>query len=260
MSCTTLKRKASADEPKAEIFSDYGSFCKILVGPSQKAFLAYDAILSRASPFFEAALKTEWLVDGLKVVEMPEDEPAIFQLFLDWLYRHELVVPQRNVFVGKDAVDIVDKLFHLYVFANKILARDCEVAIIAKVHTAAATGMTISYDTIKAFSEEVEVNDGLLELLCDWYAITLPPEGVRNCSLRSGPLFALALQQAMLKLSEKALRNDWRLKTVAHYQGWEPVAVPPPRHPKIRLTLTRRPDADDPAEDLMIFESLSGPR
>lgn len=57
----------------------------VLVGPTKEKFTVYENLLRASSQFFRAALNKQWVEGQLRTIEFPEEEPAVFELFVDWL-------------------------------------------------------------------------------------------------------------------------------------------------------------------------------
>ncbi|KAL1981277.1 hypothetical protein VTN96DRAFT_2823 [Rasamsonia emersonii] len=58
----------------------------LVVGHERRLFAAHEDVLSR-SPFFEAALKGQFLEAGTKQVDLPDEEPEILSCVLEFLYK-----------------------------------------------------------------------------------------------------------------------------------------------------------------------------
>ncbi|KAL9116102.1 MAG: hypothetical protein Q9227_000471 [Pyrenula ochraceoflavens] len=58
----------------------------LVVGPEQRLFAAHEDVLS-LSPFFQAALKGQFLESSTKKVVLPEEEPVILSAVLEYMYK-----------------------------------------------------------------------------------------------------------------------------------------------------------------------------
>jgi len=82
----------------------------MVVGRDRRLFAAHEDVLS-LSPFFAAALKTQFLDDSAKQVALPEEEPEILSCVLEYLYKGDYYPRllhhgrRRNSFVLEDAQD-----------------------------------------------------------------------------------------------------------------------------------------------------------
>jgi hypothetical protein len=80
----------------------------IYVGPYRQRFDVRKNLLCKAAKFFEGAFCT----DFNRSMDMPEDDPIAFSLFIEWLYHGALPNVQSQSYV--------DSLYDLYIFAEKI--------------------------------------------------------------------------------------------------------------------------------------------
>lgn len=55
-----------------------------------KYFTVHEELVRASSPFFEAALGRDWQEAAERIVNLPDDRPAIFQLYIQWLYSGQM--------------------------------------------------------------------------------------------------------------------------------------------------------------------------
>lgn len=92
-------------------------------GDNIETFTVHETIAKGGSTFFKAALDSRWKEGKSRQLELPEDEPAIVNRFLEWMYSgliqwkqtKSLTVPERN--------DQYYELAKLYCFGEKIQVR-----------------------------------------------------------------------------------------------------------------------------------------
>ncbi|RJE20771.1 hypothetical protein PHISCL_06890 [Aspergillus sclerotialis] len=58
----------------------------LIVGPEQRVFAAHEDVLS-SCPYFCAAMRNQFLKDGTKRVDLPDEEPEILSCVLEFLYK-----------------------------------------------------------------------------------------------------------------------------------------------------------------------------
>ena len=65
---------------------------KVNVGEDDemKTFFVHHGLLTQNSSFFTTALKSPWKEAQEQIVELPEDDTDVFELYLQWLYQHKL--------------------------------------------------------------------------------------------------------------------------------------------------------------------------
>jgi hypothetical protein len=97
----------------------------ILVGPSKASYTFHKDLLCAHSPFFEKCLSSS-LLDGRKDrIELPEDLPEVFENFIDWTYREDLVEPTDQ--------PSLQLAIHTYVFADKLRMPAFKNCVVTKI-------------------------------------------------------------------------------------------------------------------------------
>ncbi|KAN0122059.1 hypothetical protein V8E51_000385 [Hyaloscypha variabilis] len=88
---------------------------QIFVGPEKQLFQVHKTLLCSASEFFKKAFNGDFVEAFINQMDLPEDKPEIFAMFVAWLYGNgKLVFDLENC----GAFSGVDELIQLYVFAN----------------------------------------------------------------------------------------------------------------------------------------------
>ncbi|KAF2731071.1 hypothetical protein EJ04DRAFT_418566, partial [Polyplosphaeria fusca] len=64
--------------------------------PYQEQFLAHEGTLIKYSEFFKRALSGSWVESDLRIITLPEDDPEIFELFLNYLYTKQLPIQEQK--------------------------------------------------------------------------------------------------------------------------------------------------------------------
>lgn len=82
----------------------------ILVGPNKSTYKVPEGLLTMQSPVFERMCSAPFLESTQRVINLPEEEPAVFDNFFDWIHSAK---PQVGFEKGVEAV------FHLAIFAEK---------------------------------------------------------------------------------------------------------------------------------------------
>ena len=81
----------------------------IVVGPNKEAFKVPCELLTHYSPAFDKRCRVSFTERGQQIVELPGDDPSVFEDFVTWLHR-----PTPSVPLDRDA----DSLIELDVFAR----------------------------------------------------------------------------------------------------------------------------------------------
>lgn len=82
----------------------------VLVGPDQYAYKVPEARLTMHSPVFERMCSAPFLESTQRVIELPEEDPVVFDDFFDWMHSSK---PQVDFSKGPGAI------FDLAIFAEK---------------------------------------------------------------------------------------------------------------------------------------------
>ena len=79
----------------------------VTVGPDKKAFAFHKNLLCNSAPFFRAALDGNFKEAQKQSIEMPEDDPEVFNYFQLWLYtgsileEHETATDVEDLMLAK---------------------------------------------------------------------------------------------------------------------------------------------------------------
>jgi hypothetical protein len=84
----------------------------IYVGPERKDFIVHKKLLCESAQFFKGALTRDFEEAHKGEIEMLEDSPGAFSLYVDWIYRSTL--PTGNT------EEHLHNLYDLYIFAEKL--------------------------------------------------------------------------------------------------------------------------------------------
>lgn len=115
----------------SEFRFDFQRLIIVIVGEEQASFSVHAHILRQKLPFFEAALSSRWNDKELPTIEMPEDDPAIFNTFVAWAYTNEVEAPSilENDVTEPDP-QIMNNWLDLYVYADKLQAQEMKNVVI----------------------------------------------------------------------------------------------------------------------------------
>jgi hypothetical protein len=86
----------------------------------------HENLLSEASDFFRKALNGNFKEASDGVMELPEDDPNAFELFVRWLYGKALA-PASTILTAPDGKKVtIQDYLRLYVLASKLMMEDLE--------------------------------------------------------------------------------------------------------------------------------------
>ncbi|KAK8202730.1 hypothetical protein IWZ01DRAFT_110453 [Phyllosticta capitalensis] len=82
-----------------------GPLVQLVTGPEKEIFVAHKELLAKHSPFFKNALCEPWKEAISNVIELPDSDPVVVAVFLEWVYTQKYIAPHM-------ALD-------LYIFGDK---------------------------------------------------------------------------------------------------------------------------------------------
>ncbi|KAK3615783.1 hypothetical protein LTR22_027303 [Elasticomyces elasticus] len=103
-------------------FTD-GRTVKLLVGPKSSPFTVHEELIHSRAAFFDAALKKCWTEGRSGQVMMPEDEPDIIRLYVQYLYTSKIYLERTTTSANLKSSDNLPEYIVLakaYVFGERI--------------------------------------------------------------------------------------------------------------------------------------------
>ncbi|KAK5693834.1 hypothetical protein LTR17_024985 [Elasticomyces elasticus] len=100
-----------------------GGTVKLLVGPNALPFTVHEELIRSTSAFFGAALKKCWDEGRLGQVMMPEDNPVIVKLYVQYLYSGKIYLERTTTSANLKSNDNLPEyivLAEAYVFGEQI--------------------------------------------------------------------------------------------------------------------------------------------
>jgi hypothetical protein len=108
------------------------------VGAEHAKYSVYAELISYYSGYFKGTLNGPWKEAEDRVIELPDIEPRVFDIFIDWLYTQKLpkrsrewVTPTAEIEAGShNHSRVVERLMmEVYVFADRFLVPQLKVAL-----------------------------------------------------------------------------------------------------------------------------------
>ncbi|EMD01283.1 hypothetical protein BAUCODRAFT_61200, partial [Baudoinia panamericana UAMH 10762] len=144
---------------------------RITVGPPEeaKAFYVHKEVLSAQSPFFSAVLSKEWKEGAERVVDLPHDQPRVFEAYSVWLYTGHLYVLGEKHPENYGSIDY-HHFIELYILGEKLLDRRfqnrvVDVIVAASIESPEVPGLI----TVNRAYEATPKGSPIRRLLCDIY-------------------------------------------------------------------------------------------
>jgi hypothetical protein len=94
----------------------------------------HESFLIKSSLFFRKALSGGWLEAKDRLVKLPEEEPAVFQDYVHYLYTNTLCVKSDTKLDGNDGPNEMVSLVKLFVLAETLQDPDMKKVVIAAVY------------------------------------------------------------------------------------------------------------------------------
>ncbi|KAF2177423.1 hypothetical protein K469DRAFT_677454 [Zopfia rhizophila CBS 207.26] len=108
-----------------------GKMIEVVVGSEEdkESFHVHEALICDRSEFFRNAMKPEWASTrpAPRVIELPDDDMAAFDLYVQWLYSKKLpIIPDEK---GSSPYDEYQTLAHAYVLGEELMDIDFKNAV-----------------------------------------------------------------------------------------------------------------------------------
>ena len=134
----------------------------------QRSFAVHEGLLKERSEFFTNALKPERFKEGIeRVVSMPEDDPDIFAVYIQHLYRPDLMSVDRKL-NGEEIEQKYMCLADLYVLAEKLIDTKTKEHVSHALKSLMQKSV-ISLAVVFPIYDGTLKNDPARALIVDWF-------------------------------------------------------------------------------------------
>lgn len=102
------------------------------VGPSEKTHdrIVHRTLLRQHSPFFDSALQKDWKENKSNIIELPEDDVKIVDLYISWVYRQNPFVHPVPCQCSKNFRELERFTVGAWQFGDKVLDHPfCDLVI-----------------------------------------------------------------------------------------------------------------------------------
>lgn len=139
----------------------------MLVGPAEKSYSLHKGLLCKYSDYFRAALTGSFAEAATQTVRLDEEDPAIFDLFVTWLYTQR-IIPEDMTSKDVDWKILAEQ----YVFADRRSSPSFKNAIIDALATKALDKEQFlpQYGTIKWIWDNTADKASLRRFMVDYFA------------------------------------------------------------------------------------------
>lgn len=207
----------------------------------EKMFQVHKSVLCQTSRFFQTATKPRWTAQRKKPIDLSEDDPEIFALYVQWLYTGSVAVKSKREDNDEDDAepekgnveirveDISCRcLVKCYVLGEKLMDLTYQNVIMELLLTLAPVRTGIpSYDTIRIAYKGTTTNSPLRKLFVDiWVWCGYPLRQKGDLVMESSPEFANDLVHALLaqrniapidNQEEGATKPPWDTDLASYY-------------------------------------------
>ena len=140
-------------------------------GDQQKTWYLPKKVLTRCSPFFDAALNGKFVEASSKVINLPEDNPIAFEIWVTWLSLGKC----KDLF----GTDYDNDYVRAWTLGDKLACPAFQDHVMFQFLSWWVSGEGLYLDTIKLAYEVSSPGSKLRHLFIDWFAWNK-----RNGSLR----------------------------------------------------------------------------
>jgi hypothetical protein len=103
----------------------------VVVGPDQYEHTVHKDLFCEKSPYFSTATKEHWQEgqEGRVTLPLPNDDPAVFALYIQWVYRGRIFCRQDMGDTGGNREEI-DLLIEAFVLGEKLQDQEFRDALV----------------------------------------------------------------------------------------------------------------------------------
>ncbi|KAK3717457.1 hypothetical protein LTR37_005847 [Vermiconidia calcicola] len=193
----------------------------VLVGPSKTRATVPKCILTRSSDFLAACCKGEWKEAKTKTIKLPEIDPDSFSIYLQWLYKSELVTVEQGCHDEAGVRDLSgDEKFRI---AGKELMALLKLAVLAdklgdlELSNATVDALKHAMDTldcgpgveeIPLVYEQLPENSPIRRMMVDNYTVIVTPKYLMDNKKLFPPDFFFDLMMNLVKNEPEGIPNS----------------------------------------------------
>lgn len=203
---------------------------RVKVGANKTLFKLHRQILCNVAPYFEAAFKGGFVEAKDQVLELPKEDPAMFEHFELWVYTGNFLAKEDS-----EANISWASLLGLYIFGEICEIPDLQNAAIDVLIDKQSSEKTIPTSRLPWVYDNTPEDSSLRRLLVDWMAclaIMLPndrytpaPPGPRTQWFKEETrkwypkdfLIDLAFAQSQLRHGQKTIVSDFKHQRADYY-------------------------------------------
>lgn len=184
----------------------------VYVGDVKNEFHIHQNLLCGASTFFDAAFTSKFKEGSEKKMTLPEDDPEVFEAFVQWLYHQYYEIPASDL--RHEQARYLSQTMQLFILADKHGVAKLKNGIIdALVRNAQFKRTPPSNLAVHHIYEFTPPSSGIRGLLGDWFACETPRSWFQTSAthkwLREHPDFAADIVAAMARFESSSQRSNY---------------------------------------------------
>jgi hypothetical protein len=158
------------------------------VGPEHQKFYIYTALLTHYSDYFAKTLSGEWKEAQDRIIQLPDIEPRVLEIFIDWMYTQKLPSAASDWYQpsedGHDS-NLQKMQMKAYIFADRFLVPGLRCAI----HNYIADeliqgGKPPSYEMVVYAFDNLPAKSKMLALVVKLYCVFSKPSDDSKAEIR----------------------------------------------------------------------------
>jgi hypothetical protein len=148
---------------------------RVIVGEEQASFYAYRNVIRESSSFFKAALDGPFKEAAESKVTLPEDDPDVFEQFLQWIYTKAYNILPLADTSSETLCKQSGQYIRLYVFAEKTQVEPLKHHILRQLfafHQRFRKVQTVTYESVEFAYDHTPPKSALRRLLVGMFIWT----------------------------------------------------------------------------------------
>ncbi|KAF1842095.1 uncharacterized protein K460DRAFT_178797 [Cucurbitaria berberidis CBS 394.84] len=129
------------------------------------------ALISQYSPFLRAACTRDFKERDQNLIELPEDDPAAFALFVEWMYYGEYTVLASSSTLSESLHNDTNMNAKCWVLGDKLLCTEFKNYAMGRLymqHTARSTGRVVATYNVQYVCEHSATTSKLRQFYLDY--------------------------------------------------------------------------------------------
>ena len=205
---------------------------KVIVGSEQQIFTVHKALICTASPFFQTALASGFIEGAEQKVQLPEEDPQLFQLAYDWLYSGR-VADGVTTYLKKEDVCSGDKFWwEVYKMGDRLMIDRLRVLALANIQAFFTTKKPLVPSTefiadLYENGQQSSLEEWMLGYVMHWVHCSNPADWIPliGAHMRFGQAFAQGSVEIMSWNNHNSAHDKIFAMVDGHPSPWRMAGV-----------------------------------